>query len=175
MKITLDITKLLAEGQITQVEYDRLAQISSKNTNTLSINILVSFGILAFTWWIIVLDPSLLLGAVLASILTVAGLFIILKYQKQWSMLGNILLLIGALWTAASLIQYFSDQTWIFLFISILFVVVWIIARSGLLIAFSVLSIAPLINIDTFYGHASYFLFVEQPIITIFVYWILSC
>ena len=87
---------------------------------------------------------------------------------------GNILLLIGSLGTAASLIQYFDGETSVFLFIAILFIIVGVIARSGLLMALSTLSIAPLIKMGTFYGHASYFLFVEQPIITILVYGLLS-
>lgn len=174
MKITLDITKLLDEGKITQAEYDRLTQLSSKDTGSLAINILVAFGVLAVTGGVIALEPSLLLGTILALILAGTGLFIIYNHQKQWGMLGNILLLIGSLGTAASLIQYFDGETSVFLFIAILFIIAGVIARSGLLMALSALSIAPLIKMGTFYGHASYFVFVEQPIITIFVYGLLS-
>lgn len=174
MKITLDITRLLDEGKITQAEYDRLTQLSSKDTGSLAINILVAFGVLAVTGGVIALEPSLLLGTILALILAGTGLFIIYNHQKQWGMLGNILLLIGSLGTAASLIQYFDGETSVFLFIAILFIIPGVIARSGLLMALSALSIAPLIKMGTFYGHASYFLFVEQPIITIFVYGLLS-
>lgn len=174
MKITLDITKLLDEGKITQAEYDRLTQLSSKDTGSLGINILVAFGVLAITGGVIALVPSLFLGTILALTLAGIGLLIIYNYQKQWGMLGNILLLIGSLGTAASLIQYFDGETSVFLFIAILFIIAGVIARSGLLMALSALSIAPLIKMGTFYGHASYFLFVEQPIITIFVYGLLS-
>lgn len=174
MKITLDITKLLDDGEITQAEYDRLTQLSSKDTGSLAINILVAFGVLAVTGGVIALRPSLLLGTILALSLAGTGLFIIYNHQKQWGMLGNILLLIGSLGTAASLIKYFDGETSVFLFIAILFIIAGVIARSGLLIALSALSIAPLIKMGTFYGHASYFLFVEQPILTIFVYGILS-
>lgn len=174
MKITLDITKLLDEGKISKAEYDRLTQLSSKDTGSLAMNILVAFGVLAVTGGVIALEPSLLLGTILALTLAGTGLFIIYNHQKQWGMLGNILLLIGSLGTAASLIQYFDGETSVFLFIAVLFVIAGVIARSGLLMALSVLSIAPLIKMGTFYGHASYFLFVKQPILIIFVYGILS-
>jgi len=169
MKITLDVTKLLDEEKITQVEYDRLTQLSSKSTGSLAINILVAFGVLAVTGGAIALKPNLLLGIILALLLAGIGLFIIYNHNKQWGMLGNILLLIGSLGTAASLIKYFDGEISVFLFIAVLFIIAGIIARSGLLIVLSVLSIAPLIKMETVYGHASYFLFVEQPILTIFV------
>jgi len=174
MKITLDITKLLDEGKLTQVEHDKLAKLSLRETGSLAINILVAFGVLAVTGGAIALEPSLLLGTILALILAGIGLFIIYNHRKQWGMLGNILLLIGSLGTAASSIQYFDGETSVFLFIATLFIIAGVIARSGLLMALSALSIAPLIKMGTFYGHASYFLFAEQPIITIFVYGLLS-
>jgi len=174
MKITLDITKLLDEGKITQVEYDRLTQLSSKDTGSLAINILVAFGVLAVTGGVIELEPSLLLGTLLALTLAGTGLFIIYNHQKQWGILGNILLLIGSLGTAASLFQFFDGETSVFLIIAVLFIFAGVIARSGLLMALSALSIAPLIKMGTFYEHASYFLFVEQPILTIIVYGLLS-
>jgi hypothetical protein len=151
-----------------------MVQLSTKDTRSLSINILVAFGILAVTGGIIALEPSLLLETILSLSLAGIGLFIIYNYQKQWEMLGNILLLIGSLGIAVSLIQYFDGKTLAFLFITVLFIIAGVIARSESLIALSVLSIAPLIKMGTFYGHASYFLFVKQPIITIFVYGLLS-
>lgn len=174
MKITLDVTKLLGEGNITQTEYDKMVRLSSRDTGSLAINIFVAFGVLAVMGGIVALDPNLLLITILALLLAGAGLFIIYKHQKQWGMLGNILLLIGSLGIATSSIQYFEIGTSIFLFIALLFAIAGIIAKSGLLVSLSALSIAPSLEIGTSYGHASYYLFVEQPILTIFVYGLLS-
>lgn len=174
MKITLDISKLLKEGKISQEEYNKFIELSSKDTNSLGINILIAFGVLAVTFGIIALEPSLFLGSILALSLSFSGLFIIYKYEKQWGVLGNILLLIGALGIAATLIQLFEGKDFVFILIFFLFVSTSVLSKSGLLISLSALSIAPLIKMGTFYGHASYFLFVEQPILTIFVYGFLS-
>lgn len=174
MKITLDITKLLDEGKITKTEYDRLTQLSSKDTSSLAINILVAFGVLAVTSGVVALEPGLLLGTILSLVFLVTGLLLIYYHQKQWGMIGNILLLLGSLGIAAILIQYFDGETSVFWFITLLFLITATVARSGLLVALSALTIAPLIKMGTYYGHASYFVFIEQPIITIFVYGLLS-
>lgn len=47
MKIVLDIDKLLAGGQITADEHERLKGFSHKETGSLAFNILIGFGVIA--------------------------------------------------------------------------------------------------------------------------------
>ena len=174
MKITLDITKLLDKGEISKEEYEKLLKLSSKDTGLLAINILTAFGIVAVSCGVIALKPSLQVLMLLGLLLAALGIWILYNYQKQWRILGNILLTIGSLIISGSLFQYFNGDSVVFLLITIIFLMAGIIAKSGLAVSLSVLTIAPLIKMGTGYLHASYFLFVEQPIITILVYSVLS-
>lgn len=174
MKITLDVSQLLQDNKITQVEYDKLLSLSSREGGRLAINILIAFGIVAVTWWVIALEPSTLVGFILASILLWSGSYILYKYKKEWGILWNIFLVIWALGIWVTLLQIFPDTKYIFIVISILFATISIFTESGLLSAFSALAISPLLSIWTFYWHASYTLFVEQPILTIIIYGILA-
>ena len=47
MKIVLDIDKLLADGQMSAGEYERLKGFSRKETGSLAFNILIGFGVIA--------------------------------------------------------------------------------------------------------------------------------
>ena len=58
MKITLDLTKLLHEGKITQAEHDRLGMLAAEGTGSLAINILVGFGVIAVAGASVALVPT---------------------------------------------------------------------------------------------------------------------
>lgn len=49
MKVTLDLTDLVARGQLTKEKADRLTRLGAADTGTLGSNILLSFGTVAVT------------------------------------------------------------------------------------------------------------------------------
>ena len=69
MKIVLDIDKLLADGQITAGEYERLKGFSLKETGSLAFNILIGFGVIATAGGALALLPSSLTAIVLGVVL----------------------------------------------------------------------------------------------------------
>lgn len=58
MKVTLDLSKLLAEQEITKDEYDRLLNLSAKDTGSLAFDILFAFGVAAVAGGLFALFPS---------------------------------------------------------------------------------------------------------------------
>jgi len=47
MRVTLDLDKLLKEGEITKTEYEKLKKFALKDIGTLAYNILIGFGVIA--------------------------------------------------------------------------------------------------------------------------------
>jgi hypothetical protein len=106
--------------------------------------------------------------------LTAIGIYLGAAYAKQWGMLGTILLLIGSLTAAGGIIAFTEGSVGSFLIVTILYVASALIAKSGLLAALAALSLLPSVDGMMFYGHASYFLVIEQPFITIVLFGVLS-
>ena len=167
MKVTLDLTELLENGDITQEEHDRLAKLSSSGTSSLALNIVIAFGVISVAAGILALIPSPLAGIVLGGGLTVGGLAAYRKPQNSWDILGHICVLVGAIVLAGGIIILTEAAASSFLLIAIGFALVGTLAHSGLLVAFGVLALSSAIGARTGYAHASYFLGMEDPTITI--------
>lgn len=174
MKVTLDISKLLVEGKITQTDFDKLTLLSSQETTLLAVNIMIAFGILAVMGGVIALSPPLLDGIALGLFAKLAGLWLLYNHQKRWGVLGNALFVIGSLSVANGLIQYYENNLLVFVFIAIFFIITGCIAKSALLMIFSALSMAPLVQTKLFQWQASEFVYTGDPIPKILVYGILS-
>ena len=174
MKVTLDLDKLLREGQINQEEYERLKRLSSEDTASLALNILIAFGVIAVAGGAIALLASPASAISLGLILSAAGIYLGLAFAKRWSMLGTIMLLIGALMTAAGILAYTEASVEGFLIVTVLYIVAALIAKSGLLAALSVFSLSAMAGAWTAYGHAMYIVAIEQPTISIVLFGTLS-
>jgi iron complex transport system permease protein len=176
MKINLDLTKLYNEGKINQQEYSKLLLLSTpiEKKGSALINIIGAFGVLAVVGSLAILITNLLIGIILSLLVSIIGILIVYKYKLQWGLLGNILLIIGAIGTAICAINYFDNNILVYLFISVLFLIISLISESGLLISLAAISISPLIKAEAYYGHASYTLVITQPIISILVFSLLS-
>ena len=85
MKVTLDLTDLVAKGQITRDEADRLARLGSADTGTLGSNILLAFGTVAVALGGGFLFPTAQSVIVLGAILFVLGLALILSRAVKWA------------------------------------------------------------------------------------------
>ena len=68
MKIVLDITKLVEDGEITPQQAEHLKKLAGKETGSLAINILLSLGVIAIAAGILALEPSVATVLVVGSV-----------------------------------------------------------------------------------------------------------
>jgi iron complex transport system permease protein len=174
MKVTLDLTKLLEEGKITKEEHDRLAGFGAVGTGSLAFNILLGFGVIAVSAGAVALVPDPTTGIVLGLIVLGIGLAIYASRAHHWEVLGHICVLIGALGLAGGIVVLADASMWAFLAITVGFAAAGIVARSGLLIVLAVLAFSSSLGARTGYEHATYFLGIEEPTLTIVVFSIVA-
>lgn len=170
MKVTLDLTALLAEGKITQAEYDRFSQYAAVGTGSLAFNILIGFGVVAVGGGLIALVPNPTTGIVLGVAFLAAGLWLYYTSNRAWEVLAHICVLVGALMLAGGIILLGLGSVTSFLIVAIGFAVVGALARSSLLIALSILALSSCIGARTDYFEATYFLGIEAPTATIVLF-----
>jgi iron complex transport system permease protein len=185
MKVTLDLTRLLHDGAITQAEHDRLAQLGHRETGQVFINILVGFGVVAVTAGALLLMPNAVFGAALGALLMAVGIGLALGGHTRWTLLANICTLIGALLLGAGIILFTQGVTGIddagehpvllnlsaaSLLVAALFTAAAALARSALLASLVVLVLFGALGGSTFYAHASYGLAVTEPLLTVLLF-----
>jgi iron complex transport system permease protein len=174
MKVTLDIDKLLREGRITSAEYARFKGFAAADTGSLALNVLLGFGVVATAGGTLALLQSAPASIVLGALLAFAGVSLNNHSPKAWGVLSGILLLVGALLSSGGILVLTNGQVSGFLVITVLLLLAGISARSGLLVAAATLALSPTIGAATAYGHATYFLIIQQPAITVVLFTMLS-
>jgi len=174
MKIVLDIDKLLADGQISDDDYDRFKQLSLKETGSLAFNILIGFGVIATAGGALALLPSSLTAIALGFLLAGAGLLLTLNLANEWGLLGSILLLVGAVTAAGGMVALFEGGAFGFFIVAVLCLVAAILSKSVMLTILSTLSLSAMVGAFTAYGHATYFLAIRQPTVTVVLFTILA-
>src|SRR4051812_28569273 len=106
MKITLDISKLVEEGKLTPAEAERLKLLAAQDTGSFGINVLIAFGVVAVAAGAGALVPTPLTALVLGAAMFAAGFAVVLNKLQQWALLGQILLVIGALLFCGAVIAF---------------------------------------------------------------------
>ncbi len=167
MKVVLDLSQLLEDGEITQAEADKLKRLSVKSTGSLAFNILIGFGVIAVAAGAILLVPDAMTGIILGAIVLGLGLVLLHYARLEWGVLGNICVILGALGLGGGVVYLTEGSVWAFLGCAAGFAIAGIVARSGLLIALSVLALSSVLGARTGYFHASYFLGIKEPTLTI--------
>jgi hypothetical protein len=170
MIVTLDLTKLLKDGRITQQEHDRLLALGTTATGSLVFNIFIAFGVIAVAAGVIALVPNAATGIVIGGSLVAGGLAIYAAGLKQWEVLANICVLVGALVLGGGIVVLSDASAAAFLLIAVGFAAAGTVARSGLLVSLAVLALSSAIGARTGYEHATYFLGIEEPAITIVLF-----
>ena len=170
MKVSLDLDKLLETDKITQAEYDKLKQLAAESSSTLAFNILIGFGVIAVGAAALSIVPSAITAIVLGCLIFGIGLTLSLKGSEQWSVLATICMLIGALMAGAGLITIEKGSLLSFIVVTLIFAVASIFAHSALLAVLATLSLSACIGARTGYFHASYFLIIREPVITIVLF-----
>ena len=179
MKIVLNIKELLEEGQIDQVEYDKLLLLSKRQTTSLTFNLLVGLGIVAASIGAIALMPSPYSCFVFGLLVCAVGIFIKIKASDQWAVLSIICLMSGLLMSSAAIIWLEEHMFHVITYRSIS-IVIFILGfssyflKSNLLAAISVLNLSTLLGSGVGYEFASYFIWLEYPLLTIVAFSILA-
>jgi hypothetical protein len=170
MKITLDLSKLMGEGKLSPAEVERLKGLARHETGSLGINILIGFGVVAVAAGIGALVPTPVTAIVIGAILFAAGLALILQRTEAWDLLAQICLVIGALTLAGGVLFIDDGSLRAAIAVTIGLAASAVIARSSLLAALAVISLAGCFGARTGYMHAMYSLSIQEPGITIVVF-----
>ena len=170
MKITLDITKLVEEGRLTPEEAQRLTALAAHETGALGINILIGFGVVAIAAGAVALVPTPLTAVALGVALTAAGFVVLVNRVKQWNVLGQICLIIGALMFCGGVIAFGEGSLASMLIVTAVLALIAVAARSSLLAALAVLAASACLGARTGYSHATYSLAIFEPTLTIVLF-----
>jgi iron complex transport system permease protein len=170
MKITLDLTKLRADGRITQAEFDKLSQLAARETGSVAFNVLVGFGVVAVSGSVLALTPIPGTAISLGGVVSALGLSLVRFRSRQWWLLAQICLLVGAILFGGGVIKATEGSVPSFLLVATIFAAAGVIARSGLLVAGAVLALSSAIGARTGYLHATYFLGIQEPTATIVLF-----
>ena len=174
MKVTLDLDRLLQEGEITPEEHARFSELASRDTTSLALNILVAFGVVAVSGGALALLQSAEASIGLGALVGIAGIVLDRTEAERWRPLAIILLLIGALMFAGGVVALTEGSVMGFGLLFVAFGVSAFLANSGLLISLSALALLATTGGATGYSHAAYWLGIEQPLLTIVVFGALS-
>lgn len=169
MKVTLDLTDLVAKGQLTKDEADKLARLGAEDTGSLGSNILLAFGTVAVALGGGFLFPTAQSVVVMGVILFFLGLGLIVNKASKWGLFAQFCVTLGALAIVGG-VSYLSDGSiWVSAGLTVGLAVAAALAQSGLLAALTILELAVVLGAGTAYWHASYFFGVDRPAVTIVV------
>ncbi len=170
MKITLDISRLVEEGKVTPEEAQRLIALASRETGSLAINILIGFGVVAIAAGAVALVPTPLTAVTLGLALTAAGFAVLVSRVKQWDVLGQICLVIGALMLCGGVIAFGEGSLAAMLIVTAVLALIAVAARSSLLTVLAVLAASACLGAKAGYAHAMYSLAIFEPTLTIVLF-----
>lgn len=177
--IRLDLAALQASQQITPEEAQRLAGLALPDRRGgLAINLLLIFGALAVAAASIALVPDAATGLLLAlAALAASEALRRLVPDETFALLATALALMGTLGLAGWVgWEFRATENTSMPAALVTFVLVagaaWY--RSAFLAALGVLALGAVFGTGTGYWHASYALFIEEPVITIAVFGALS-
>ena len=170
MKITLDISKLVEESKLTREEADKLKALAAHETSSVGINILIGLGVVATAAGGVALAPTPLTAVSIGLGLLPVGCAIVLNRVQQWILLGQICLVLGALMFGGGVIVYGAGSLASMLIVTAAFALAAVAARSGLLMALSVLGASACLGARTGYSHALYSLAIFEPTLTIVLF-----
>lgn len=169
MKVTLDLSRLRAEGSITPEEYERLLALSAREGAGIAVNILIGFGVVSVSAAALALVPDALVAIGLGAGLLIAGAGLLVR-APAWTVLGNILLLVAALLFGGGLLTLMSGTLATFLLVAAVFAGVALLTDSALMTVLAVLMLSGALGSRGAYAHALYSLSVPQPTVTVVLF-----
>ncbi|HEX6840322.1 MAG TPA: hypothetical protein VF113_02295, partial [Stellaceae bacterium] len=148
----------------------RLTALASHETGSLGINILIGFGVVAIAAGAVALVPTPLTAIVLGLALAAAGFGVQANRLKQWALLGQICLVIGALMFCGGVAAFGEGSLASMLIVTAALAAIAVAARSSLLAALAVLAASACLGARTGYSHAMYSLAIFEPTLTIVLF-----
>ena len=167
MKVTLDLTDLVAKGRLTKDEADKLARLGAEDTGSLGSNILLAFGTVAVALGGGFLFPTAQSVVVMGVVLFVLGLGLIVNKAAKWSVFAQFCITLGALGIVGGVSYLSNGSVLVSAGLTAGLAVAAVLAQSGLLAALTILELSVVLGAGTAYWHASYFLGVDRPAVTI--------
>ncbi len=174
MKVTLELDQLLSDGRITEGEYHKLIGLAAQSTGSLAFNILIGFGVVAVSGAALALVPAPTTASVIGVGVLLGGLALSRSAGRQWDVLSSICILVGALMTGGGIVAEFEGSLASILSVTAIFAAAAVLARSALLAVLATLMLSASIGARTGYFHASYFLVIREPTITIILFGVLA-
>jgi iron complex transport system permease protein len=187
MRVVLDLSKLLAEGAITQTEHDRMLSLSRTESVGVLINVLVGFGVIAVTGALIALVPNAIIGTLMGALLMGVSWLIRTKGGKQWNLLSTICIMVSSLFLGAgsllisqgALGPHISGPVlmpfpFALLTVAAAFVAIAIPIRSAILVTLATLMTFAALGARSWYSFAMYELSVPQPLLTVVIFSIVA-
>jgi iron complex transport system permease protein len=169
MKITLDITDLVERGELTASEAERLKGLAAKGSGALGSNIFLSFGAVAIALGVGLFFPHPASAVVVGLLFFGAGFALRLARAQTWFVLAQSLMTIGAIAVAAGVWVITLGAVEALIGLTIAFALAAVAARSGLLAALAVLTLASALGSGTAYWFATYGVWVTRPALSIIV------
>jgi hypothetical protein len=171
MKITLDVAKLEQNGHITPEQRQWLESLAETHSNSVGngVNILVGFGVIAVTAGTLAVLPSSGTAIIIGVLLWGAG-YRIHRHARDWHILAEICVLIGAFLVAAGLLASLGFAREGFVLVSVLFIIAAAIIKSQLLAVLAAWAIFLSIGAMTGYFSGGYYLGVEAPTVTVLLF-----
>jgi hypothetical protein len=170
MKVTLDLSELMEQGKISPAEAERLRALAAPGTSAFGINILIGFGVIAVAAGAVALVPLPSTAAALGVAIFAGGLAITLGRSGQWSLLGQICLIVGALMFTGGVVALGKGSLASLLVVTLALFGGALAARSALLMVAAVLALAACFGARTGYSHAMYAVVVYEATVTIVVF-----
>ena len=116
------------------------------------------------------LVPTPLTAVALGLALTAAGFVVLVNRVKQWDVLGQICLVIGALMFSGGVLAFGEGSLASMLIVTAVLALIAVAARSSLLAALSVLAASACLGARTGYSHAMYSLAIFEPTLTVVLF-----
>ncbi len=174
MKVTLDLDKLLDEGHIDQADYDRLNRLGARATSALAFNVLVGFGVIAVSGATLALLAGYVTAIVLGVLVAGAGLALLRSGRASWDVLAGICVLVGALLFGGGMVVAGDGRPGAFVLVAVLFGAAGLYVRNALLMVLAVLALSSAVGANTGYAHATYYLGIREPTLTIVLFFALA-
>lgn len=179
-RVTLDLTKLVADGALSAAEAERLRGLGEvAGRSRIIVNVLLIFGALAVTAGVLAFQPPLDVGLGLAIGAVSLGGVLIYRAKDEWGLLGQALVLMGVLGVCAWIGMRFNEfeAPWpsaIWPLVTLLTLAGAVCFRNAVLAALVPIALGHWVGSGTGYWHASYFLFVREATISIGVFTLLG-
>jgi iron complex transport system permease protein len=187
MRVTLDLSQLVADGRLSADEAQHLATLaeggetpaagvssppakSASPRGRVFANVAMIFGALAVVVGVELLNPSAAIGGALAVAALVAAALLRRRADESWTLLAHALAIGGALGACLAFELRFATLEPSLLFVGVFLAATAVYFRSGVIAAFAPLALGSWLGSGAGYWHASYSISITQPLVTIAVF-----